>query len=319
MGTYIIRRLLGMIPMLLAITIFIFLMMHAAPGNAIESMINPKIQDIQALKQQLIQENGLNKPLYIQYVDWLWNFIRGDWGYSFAQHVPVTQLVLPALGNTLILAALAEVFILIIGVPLGIMQARKPYSTFDNSASIVNIILFSVPYFIIAIFLIYLLAIKLNVFPSQNAIGSGPNAGSVLDHLYHAFLPAFSIALASSAVYSRYTRGSMLDIARRDFTRTARAKGLPESVVFRKHVFRNGMIPIITQFGFDIGGLAGGAVILEGLFAYQGMGYVTLQAAQQRDYNVIMATSLIIAVCVLLGNLIADILYAMVDPRIRYD
>jgi peptide/nickel transport system permease protein len=305
--------------MLLAITIFIFLMMHAAPGNAIESMINPKIQDIQALKQQLIQENGLNKPLYIQYVDWLWNFIRGDWGYSFAQHVPVTQLVLPALGNTLILAALAEVFILIIGVPLGIMQARKPYSTFDNSASIVNIILFSVPYFIIAIFLIYLLAIKLNVFPSQNAIGSGPNAGSVLDHLYHAFLPAFSIALASSAVYSRYTRGSMLDIARRDFTRTARAKGLPESVVFRKHVFRNGMIPIITQFGFDIGGLAGGAVILEGLFAYQGMGYVTLQAAQQRDYNVIMATSLIIAVCVLLGNLIADILYAMVDPRIRYD
>nr|WP_206917638.1 ABC transporter permease [Alicyclobacillus suci] len=254
----------------------------------------------------------------VQYVDWLGNFIRGDWGYSFAQGVPVRQLVLPALGNTLILAALAEVFILLIGVPLGIWQARRPYSLFDTSTSIVNIILFSIPYYIIAIFLIYFLAIKLHVFPSQNAVGTGPQAGSIVDHLYHALLPALSIALASSAVYSRYTRGSMLDVSRRDFTRTARAKGLTEGVVFRKHVFRNGMIPIVTQLGFDIGSLAGGAVILEGLFAYQGMGYITLQAATQRDYNVIMATSLIIAIGVLLGNLIADILYAVVDPRIRY-
>lgn len=318
MGTYIIRRLLGMIPMLFAITVFIFLMMHAAPGNAIDSIINPKIKDLAQLKHQLEVANGLNQPLYVQYGTWIWNFVRGDWGYSFAQQVPVTHLVLPALVNTLILAAMAEVFILIIGVPLGIFQARKPYSAFDNSASIVNLILFSIPYFIIAIVLIFFLAIKLHVFPAQNAVGTGPHSGSAIDHIYHALLPALSIALASSAVYSRYTRGSMLDISRRDFTRTARAKGLRESKVFSKHVFRNGMIPIVTQFGFDLGSLAGGAVILEGLFAYQGMGYVTLQAAMQRDYNVIMATSLIIAVCVLLGNLIADILYAVVDPRIRY-
>ncbi|WP_067936157.1 ABC transporter permease [Alicyclobacillus kakegawensis] len=319
MGAYILRRLLGMIPMLFAITVFVFLLMHAAPGNAIDGMLNPRIQNIDQLKQHLREINGLNKPLWQQYVIWLRNFVQGNWGYSFSQHVPVRDVIGPALVNTLLLAAMAEVFILIIGVPLGIYQSRNPYGGFDNTASVVNLILFSIPYYIVGIFAIYLLAIKLPIFPSQNAVGTGPDAGTLMDHIYHALLPALSVALTSSAVYSRYTRGSMLDVARRDFTRTAYAKGLREGEVFRKHVFRNGMIPIVTQFGFDIGGLIGGAVIVENLFAYQGMGYVTLQAATTQDYNVIMATTLLIAIGVLIGNLIADILYAVVDPRIRYD
>jgi len=318
-GAYIVRRILVMIPMLIAITVFVFLIMHAAPGNAMESILDPRIKDPTALLNALKKANGLDKPLYVQYFTWVSNFFRGNWGFSFSNHQPVTQLVGPAIKNTLILAIVAEILTLIIGVPLGIQQSRKPYGAFDNTVSVFSIALFSIPYYIVAIFLIYFLSIKLGIFPAQNAVGNGPSAGSLLDHLVHVALPAISIALTSSAVYSRYTRGSMLEVSRKDYTRTAYAKGLREGKVFTKHVFRNGMIPIVTQFGFDIGGLIGGFIILEGLFAYQGMGYLTLQAVLDRDYNVILATTMLIAIGILIGNLIADILYAIVDPRIRYN
>ncbi len=319
MTTYIIRRILIMIPMLLAISIIVFLMMHAAPGNAIDAVLNPHIQNQAQLIANLKKQNGLNLPLPVQYVHWIWGFVRGQWGYSFAESESVTKVVFPALKNTLLLAVMAEIMILIFGIPIGIQQARRPYGAYDNTASVFSVAFFAIPYFIVAIFLLYFFAIHWQIFPPNGAVGTGPNSGSFLDHVRHALLPAISLAITAIAVYSRYTRSSMLDVSRRDFVRTAYAKGLREGDVFKKHVFRNGMIPIVTQFGLDVGGLAGGAVILEGLFAYQGMGYVTLQAAQQRDYNVIMATTMIIAIMVLLGNLLADIIYAMVDPRIRYD
>lgn len=319
MGTYIVRRLLGMIPMLFAISIFVFLMMHAAPGNAITAMLNPNIKDVVALQKNLLHQNYLDRPLYVQYFHWLGLFAQGQFGYSFAQHQLVSDLLGPAIRNTLLLAVLAEVMVLLLGIPLGIMQARYPYSKFDYSSSTVSFVFFSVPYYIFALFLIYLLAITWRIFPAQNSTGTGPLAGTFIDHLYHAFLPALSIALAGFAGYSRYTRSSMLEVRNRDFTRTAYAKGLPEGKVFYKHVFRNAMIPLITNFGYDLGGLVGGAIILEGLFSYQGMGLLTLQAVGNRDYTVIMATTMIFAVFILFGNLVADILYSVVDPRIRYN
>ena len=250
---------------------------------------------------------------------WIWNFVRGQWGFSFALHEPVTTVVLPALRNTLLLAAMAELMIVDHRRAHRHLSGASSVTRFRRSSDQLLSHVLLVPYFILAIFLLYFFAIRLQIFPALGAIGTGPDSGSFVDHVYHAFLPAVSIAIASIAVYSRYTRASMLDVSRRDFVRTAYAKGLQEGVVFRKHVFRNGMIPIITSFGLDLGGLAGGAVILEGLFAYQGMGYVTLQAATERDYTVIMATTMIIAFGVMLGNLIADIIYAAVDPRIRYN
>ncbi len=319
MGTYIVRRLLGMIPMLFLITVAVFLMMHAAPGNAFDAILNPGIKDMAALKQRLIESAGLNKPLWWQYGHWITQFVQGNWGYSFTQHQPVITLIGPALRNTLLLAVMAEIMILAIGIPVGILQARNPYGRFDYVISTFSFVLFSVPYFILAIFLIYFFAIDLGIFPAQGAVGTGPGAGSFVDHVDHAFLPALAIALVSTTVYSRYTRGSMLDVSRKDYVRTAYAKGLSGSLVFRKHVLRNAMIPIVTQFGYDIGGLVGGAVILEGLFSYQGMGLLTINAVNGRDYPVIMATSLLFAVGVLIGNLVADILYAVVDPRIRYN
>ena len=319
MGTYITRRLLGMIPMLFFITVAVFLIMHAAPGNAFNSILNPNIQDPQALIASLEKQNGLDKPLWWQYIHWVSLFVTGNWGFSFAEHQPVIDLVAPALRNTLILSITAEILTLGIGIPLGVFQSRKPYSAFDYSTSVVSFILFSVPYFIFAILLIYVFAIHLRIFPAQGAVGTGPGAGSLLDHIYHALLPAIAIALSYLAFYSRNTRGSMLEVSRKDYVRTAYAKGLSSSTVFSKHVLRNALIPLITFFGLDIGNLVGGAVILEGLFTYQGMGLLTISAVNNRDYNVIMATTIIFAIAVLLGNLLADILYAVVDPRIRYN
>ncbi|QSO52240.1 ABC transporter permease [Alicyclobacillus curvatus] len=319
MGTYITRRLLGMIPMLFFITLAVFLMMHAAPGNAFNSILNPNIKDPQALIASLEKQNGLDKPLWWQYIHWIALFFTGNWGFSFAEHAPVITLVGPALRNTLILSVLAEVLTLAIGIPLGVFQSRKPYSAFDYTTSVVSFILFSVPYFIFAILLIYVFAIHLRMFPAQGAVGTGPGAGSLFDHIYHALLPAIAIALSYLAFYSRNTRGSMLEVSRKDYVRTAYAKGLNGSTVFSKHVLRNALIPLITFFGLDIGNLVGGAVILEGLFTYQGMGLLTISAVNNRDYNVIMATTIIFAIAVLLGNLLADVLYAVVDPRIRYN
>jgi len=319
LGTYIGRRLLGMIPMLFAITVAVFLLMHAAPGNAFDAILNPAIKDPEALKAALMKANGLNLPLYQQYLHWIGNFMIGNWGFSFAQHTSVISLIGPAIRNTLILSVLAEFLTLIIGIPLGVFQARKPYSTFDYTTATASFVLFSVPAFIFAILLIYLFAIQFRIFPAQGALGTGPGAGSLIDHIYHALLPAISIALVSLAFYSRNTRGSMLEVSRRDYVRTAYAKGLSESTVFRKHVLRNAMIPLITFFGFDFGNLVGGSVILEGIFTYQGMGLLTIGAVQQRDYTVIMATTVLFAVAILLGNLLADIFYAVADPRIRYN
>lgn len=319
MGTYIARRLLGMIPMLFAITIASFLLMHAAPGNAFNAILNPGIKDQAALIKSLEAANGLDKPLWYQYIHWLANFVRGQWGFSFGQHQPVIDLVVPALRNTFILAVMTEILTLCFGIPLGIFQARKPYKTFDYTSSTVTFVLYSVPYFIFALLLIYVFAINLQIFPSQGAEGTGPHAGSLVDHIYHALLPAISLAIVSVAFYSRNTRGSMLEVSRKDYVRTAFAKGLQDRNVFTKHVLRNALIPLITFFGFDLGNLVGGAVILEGLFSYQGMGLLTITAVSNRDYTILMATTVLFAVAILLGNLIADILYAVADPRIRYN
>lgn len=319
MGTFIVRRLLGMIPMLFFITVAVFLLMHAAPGNAFNAILNPNIKDPQALIASLEKQNNLDKPLWWQYIHWIGMFFVGQWGFSFAEHEPVIQLVGPAIRNTLILSIIAELITLLIGIPLGVFQSRRPYSAFDYSTSVISFILFSVPYFIFAILLIYVFAIHFRIFPAQGAVGTGPHAGSLLDHISHALLPAIAISLVSLAFYSRNTRGSMLEVSRKDYVRTAYAKGLADNKVFSKHVLRNALIPLITFFGLDFGNLVGGTVILEGLFSYQGMGLLTISAVNNRDYNVIMATTVLFAIAVLLGNLLADILYGVADPRIRYN
>lgn len=319
MAAYIIRRVLLMIPTMLAITIMTFLIMHAAPGNAFDAILNPKITDPTQIRLHLIKLNHLDDPIYVQYWIWLSNVLHGNFGNSYYYHEPVSQLLGPAMRNTAIMAILGEVFTLIIALPIGIIQSKRPYSKFDYTMSTGLFVLFSVPVYIFGLLLVYLLALQLHWFPAQNATGTGPGAGSVLDIAHHAILPAMAFALSYIAFYTRYIRSSMLEVTRKDFTRTAYAKGLHENTVFFKHMFRNGMIPVVTQFGLDIANIAGGFVILEGLFTYAGMGLLTITALLNEDYPLIMATTIIFAVFVLIGNLVADILYAVVDPRIKYN
>lgn len=318
MGVYVVRRVLGLFPMIFVITVIAFLMMHAAPGDAFSSIMNPKIKNIDELQETLRHAAGYDKSLPAQYIDWIKNFFTGDWGYSYVKHEPVLSMIGPALANTVFLSLLAQTISIGLGIPIGILQSRFPYGKFDYTSSTILFIFFSIPSFIFGIILIYVFAINLGWFPAQGAIGFGENAGSFMDRLYHAFLPAASLILLSFVAHTRYIRGAMLDVKNSDYTRTAYAKGLSERRVFSKHIFRNAMIPSVTQWGYDIAAIVGGSIILEGLFQYQGMGLLTIDAVNNRDYPVIMATTIIYAVAILIGNLIADILYAVVDPRIRY-
>ncbi|MCL6593176.1 MAG: ABC transporter permease [Alicyclobacillus sp.] len=317
MVVFIVKRLLGLIPMLLAVTVVAFLLMHAAPGDAWDALMNPRIKDVDELRQVQAAAAGLNHPLWRQYVRWLGSFVQGQWGYSFAHHIPVWQLVGPAWLNSALLAGCTEALTLLMGVPLGLWQAYRAHSWWDHALGAVSVVVYALPFYVVALVLLDALAFHGHWLPAQGAVGTGPGAGGLTDRLRHALLPALSLALVNSAVYSRYVRDAVLTASARDYVRTARAKGLRAWAVYIRHVLRTGLTPLITQLGLDLGALAGGLVVAEGLFSYPGLGLLLLDAVHSRDDNVILAVTVLTSSAVLLGNLLADVLYAWVDPRVR--
>ena len=321
MAAYIIRRLLGLIPTLFVITVIVFLLMHAMPGNAFEALVfNPRIKDASEVYKRLIAENGLNQSLPVQYIHWINNLIHGNLGISSSLNMPVSEAIGTYLPNTLILAITAEIIILVISLPIGLYQANKVNGKFDVSTSFIAIFLYSIPGFVFALVLIFLFSFMEKWLPSSGTVTPGiATSGSLGDRFSHLILPALSLALPSMAYYTRLTRSNTLSVIVADFVRTARAKGLKRPRVMFRHVLRNAIIPIVTQFGFDIGGLFGGAVLIEEIFTWPGMGELSLNATLNRDYPLILGTTLLFAVMVLIGNLIADILLAISDPRVRYD
>ena len=321
MLSYIARRLLGLIPTLFIITVIVFALMHAMPGNAFEGLLHtPRGGGGARAYKNLVHQSGLSLPLWRQYVNWVGNLLHGNFGQSFSQQVPVSQLLAAALPRTIRLAVAAEIVILLVGVPLGVFQASRQNRPFDAVTNAAAVFFYAVPGFIVALFLLLFFSFDLNWFPSAGSVTpSGPGAGGLLDHLKHLALPAMALAIPSIAGYSRLTRGTTVQTIVMDFVRTARAKGLRSHRVLFGHVLRYAIIPIISQFGLDLGSLAGGAIIIEELFTYPGMGELSVQASSNRDYPVILATTLVFAVAVLIGNLIADILLAAADPRVRYD
>lgn len=321
MASYIVRRIIGLIPTIFVITVIVFLLMHAMPGNAFSSLlVNPKIKNAASVYKHLVTANGLNLPLYQQYWDWITNVLQGNLGNSPSLNEPVAEAIGQALPNTLILAVTAEIIILVISIPIGVFQANKVNTSFDVTTSFIMSFLYSIPGFVFALGLLLVFSFTLNWFPANGTITPGVSwSGDLGDHLQHLILPAVALSLPSLAYYSRLTRGNSLAVIVADFVRTARSKGLRGRKVLFRHVLRNAIIPIVTQFGFDLGGLFGGAVIIEEIFTWPGMGELTLTAVTNHDYPIIMATTLIFAITVLLGNLVADILLAAADPRIRYD
>ncbi|NPC92183.1 ABC transporter permease [Bacillus sp. WMMC1349] len=316
MISYIIRRTLMSIPILLGITILSFAIMKAAPGDPAALMMDPNIST--ADRAKFIEKYGLNEPEHVQYLKWLGNMVQGDFGTSIIRKgTPVSDLILARLPNTLLLMFVSTIFALLISIPLGVLSARRPYSKLDYGITFTSFIGLAIPNFWFGLILIMFLSVNLGWFPTGGVMTLNADF-SLWDRIHHLILPAFVLATADMAGLTRYTRSSMLDVLKQDYMRTARAKGFKENRVIFKHGLRNGLLPVITIFGLMIPSFIGGAVVTEQIFSWPGLGKLFVDSAFQRDYPVIMAMTVISAVLVVLGNLIADILYAIVDPRIEY-
>jgi peptide/nickel transport system permease protein len=327
MGAYILKRLLGAIPLLLGIATIIFFVLNLAPGDPTSFYFNPNVPP--EVIEQLRRNLGLDQPLHIQYYRWLTSFFSGDFGFSLAQSRPVADVLFEALPNTLMLAGTALVLVFLFGILIGVLQAVKQYSLFDSTSSVVSLFFYSMPSFWLALMLMLLFSLKAHQWGWPIAL---PPTGitsvdyefmtageKVWDRISHLILPVGTLTLALAAGVARYMRGQMLEVVRQDYIRTARAKGLPERTVIMKHALRNSMLPVITLLGLYLPFLFSGAVFVEVIFAWPGMGRVIVDAIFQRDYPLVMATSFLFAVMVVIGNLVADVLYAVADPRIRYD
>jgi peptide/nickel transport system permease protein len=327
MGVYILRRLLGAIPLVIGIATIIFFVLNLAPGDPLAFYFNPNVPP--EVMEQLRRNLGLDQPLHIQYFRWVTSFFRGDFGYSFAQSRPVADIVFEALPNTLILTGSALVLVFLVGILIGVLQAVRQYSVFDSTSSVLSLFFYSMPSFWLALMLMLLFSLKASQWGwpfslpptgitsvDYEYLSAG---GKIWDRIEHLILPVGTLTLALAAGVARYTRGQMLEVIRQDFIRTARAKGLPERTVIMKHALRNSLLPVITLLGLYLPFLFSGAIFVEVIFAWPGMGRVIVDAIFQRDYPLVMATSFLFAVIVVLGNLIADVLYGVADPRIRYD
>jgi len=321
MYQYIIRRILIFIPMLIALSIIVFGLAKAAPGDPFTGKILDPDVDPEVFEQQR-EELGLNKPVPVQYINWVSSFAKGDFGISMLyKGRTVKSLITERFSNTLYLGLFAVLITLIVSIPIGIYSARNPYSLLDYSATTFGFLGLAIPNFFFGLVAIYLLSINLGWFPAQGTVSNADVSGlsEVLDRIHHMVLPGITLGLAGTASYMRYMRSEVLDVLGSDYIRTARAKGMSESSVLYKHTLRNALIPIITLMGFEFGTLLSGAVITEQVFNFPGLGTLFIGAVLNRDYPVVMAICLLLGVAILIGNLLADIFYSIVDPRIRYD
>jgi peptide/nickel transport system permease protein len=318
--TYILRRIAISIPILLGLTVVTFVFTELMPGDFVDALVPPTaIVAYTPAQLQAMRENyGLNKPAYERYFIWLRELARGNLGHSLISGAPVRDEILERLPATLQLTATSLLFGIIVGTILGIIAAVKQYTWVDQLLTILGFFWISTPGFVFAIGGIYLLSLKIPLFPTSGITNYGESA-SFLSRIHHMILPAAVLGLGSVASFMRYTRGSMLDVIRQDYITVARAKGLGEKAILLTHALRNALIPMLTIIGLDIPYLIGGTVIIEFIFAWPGMGTYSLGAISARDYPVIMGVNFIIALVVLLSNLLTDIAYAFVDPRIRYE
>ncbi|TYS65700.1 ABC transporter permease [Sutcliffiella horikoshii] len=316
MISYIIRRSLMAIPLLFGITVLSFAIIQMAPGGPTSLMMDPNISSEDMKKFE--ERYGLNDPIHEQYFTWVSNMAKGDFGESLIRRgVPVSEMIMNRLPNTLLLMIVSTVLAVIVAIPFGVISARKQYSLTDYTVTVTSFLGLATPNFWIGLVLIMVFAVQLQWLPT-GGVATLNAEFSILDRIHHLILPAFVLATADMAGLTRYTRSSMLEVLKQDYMRTARAKGLRENKVTYKHGLRNGLIPVITIFGLMLPGFIGGSVIVEKIFAWPGIGLLFFDSAFQRDYPVIMALTVISAVFVVIGNLVADILYAIFDPRIEY-
>lgn len=317
MAVFVVRRLLLAIPTLIGVTLLTFLLIHIAPGGPVAALAGEKATPAQiaALTHQL----GLDRPLWLQYAAWLGALLHGDLGFSYNLQQPVTALIAQRLPQTLLLMGCAMALSIVIALPLGVYQAHRSGTAFDRTASVAVFMAWSMPTFWFGTLLIAIFAVTLRWAPVGGLQTIDTQAFDIPSRFAHLVLPVLTLAIVSLAGWSRYVRGSVVEALREDYVRTAVAKGLPTRVVLYRHALRNALLPFITLLGASLPALFGGAIITEQIFAYPGMGQLFWQSAVNRDYATLLGMTVFSAVLVVAGNLLADVLYGVVDPRVRYD
>ncbi len=316
MGTFLIRRLVQIVPLLFGITILVFLLVNAVPGSPVSDLqFNPDVtpEDIAQAKHAL----GLDQPLYTRYFVWLGNVAHGDLGQNLITHRPVSRDIAEKLPNTLKLTVAAFLLAIGLAIPLGVYSALRRNTWFDNVATFAATAGVAIPRFWFGLILILVFAVNRRWFPTGGTVTLGAAGGGLGDQLRHLVLPAITLAIAELSGWTRYIRGQMLEVIRQDYIRTAHAKGLHERTIIFRHALRNAFLPLVTLLGLALPEFFGGALIVETIFSWPGIGRLTYDAAVQRNYTVIMGTVLLSSVLVILGNLFADIGYGLLDPRIK--
>lgn len=314
MNRYIVSRLLQLIPVLFGVVLAVFLMLKLTPGDPAAALLG-----VQATPEELARVRhamGLDRPWFVQFGIWLWDALQGDLGQSYISKKPVTELILTRLPVTLELTLFSLLMAVLIGVPAGIISAARRYSALDYSITGLALFGVSMPSFWFAILLILLFSLRLGWLPAS---GYTPWSAGVWPHIQSLLMPGISLGLFLMGALARFSRASMIDTLVQDYVRTARAKGLGRRAVLLTHALKNALIPTVTVIGVQFGALLGGAIIIETIFAFPGVGTVLLVAVNQRDYPVVMGVTLVIAIAFTLTNLLVDILYTWIDPRIRYE
>lgn len=314
MGRYLFRRLLQSLLLLVLVSMIAFAILHLAPGGPLSQFLatgNLGQEDV----DRLMAQYGLNRPLPIQYLDWASNLLRGDWGLSYRDQAPVLTKIGMHIGPTLELMVSSTLLAMFIGGLIGILGAVRRYSFFDHLATIGAMVALSIPTFWFGLAVIYVFSVNLGWLPAGNRETIGD--GSLIDRAQHLIAPCMVLALVSIAVWSRYMRSSMLDVVNQDYIRTARSKGVAPMQILLHHALRNALLPMITITGLHVSTLLSGALVTETVFTWPGMGRLFLDSVSNRDYPVVMGMLMFTACMVLLGSLLADILYSVADPRIK--
>ncbi len=318
MGTYLIRRILIAIPTLLGISVVIYAVLALAPGDPLSQFAaDPSVPP--EVRENIRESLGLNDPWYVRYFKWLGALATGDWGFSFASKVPVIELIQQRMPQTLQVLGLAYLISILLAIPIGVLSAVKQYSLFDNIATTFAFIGFSVPTFFTGLVLILIFSVQLDWLPFiYNSTLEINSWETFVEQVKQMIMPVTVLALFQTGTLTRFVRASMLENLPQDYTRTARAKGLTERAVIMRHVLRNSLIPVVTLIALGVPTIFTGAIVTEQIFRINGIGELLIKSIQNSDTPVVMAITFIFAILVVVFNLVADILYGILDPRIRY-
>ncbi len=319
MRTLILRRIIVSIPLLLSVSLLSFYILQSAPGDPVAMFLQQSFERapqhvVDAMRERL----GLNRPIIIQYLYWLREMLRGNFGVSLKTLEPVSQVIMRTLPASLLLMVVSFAIASVCGIALGVYSALRPYRAGDQILSFIAFFGYSIPNFWLGLILIYVFSFKMGWLPSSGMVSLRGAPDVVMDRIAHLIMPVATLAFHDMVVWLRYQRSALLGVLGEDYIRTAKAKGLAQRIVVAKHALRNALIPVVTLLGLSVPRLLTGSYIVEYVFAWPGMGRLAVDAIYTRDYPVIMAILMISAVLVVLGNLLADVGYALVDPRINY-